>query len=329
MQPVRDTGGSVKRSFLAFAEQATHNLSETYAEWARGVAADSEVLDLLAQLERERTVPMLVFASLRAVGIPVAEWATIRRDVIRRWPAVREIIESHATQTNEAARCAVLLPLLAAIPGPLAIIEVGASAGLCLLPDRYSYRFHTAAGIRRLDPDDGPSAVVIDCDLEGTDAPTAMPDIVWRAGLDLNPLDISDPETARWLELLVWPEHNERRERLAAAAELATKHPLRIVRGDAVDAIGALAAEAPDGATVVVFHTAVLAYLTADDRDRFVDVVSTLDVRWISNEGITVTPGVRERLPREPDSDADFVVALDGDPVAFASGHGRWVRFFA
>ena len=57
---------------------------------------------------------------------------------------IREVMLSHTTQTNEPARCAVLLPLLAQLPQPLALLEVGASAGLCLLPDHYGYDYgHT------------------------------------------------------------------------------------------------------------------------------------------------------------------------------------------
>ena len=105
------------------------------------------------------------------------------------------------TQTNEAARCALMLPLLAALPQPLALLEVGASAGLCLLPDRYGYDY------------DGPPA------RRGISRPCAalpkrpaaprgqLPEIAWRAGLDLDPIDVFDPEQVRWLELLIWPGH--------------------------------------------------------------------------------------------------------------------------
>ena len=108
-------------------------------------------------------------------------------------------MRARATQTNEAGRCAVLLPVLAALPQPLALLEVGASAGLCLYPDRYAYRY----GDQVL----GAGEPVLDCAATGVAPPPARPEVVWRAGLDLNPLDVTDPADVAWLDALIWPEH--------------------------------------------------------------------------------------------------------------------------
>ena len=67
--------------------------------------------------------------------------AAFRDFTLAHWPAIEAEVRTRATQTNEAGRCAVLLPVLAALPQPLALLEVGASAGLCLYPDRYAYRY--------------------------------------------------------------------------------------------------------------------------------------------------------------------------------------------
>jgi hypothetical protein len=136
-----------------------------------------------------------------------------------------------ATQTNEPARCAVLLPLLHRIGGPIALIELGAPAGLCLIPDRYSYAYSDGTAVH---PPSGPSDVVIRCRVAAGSLPRdlAVPQIVWRAGVDLNPLDPADPDTAAWLTALVWPEHEHRRDRLAAALRLAAVAGTRIERGD-------------------------------------------------------------------------------------------------
>ena len=86
---------------------------------------------------------------------------------------MRATVLARATQTNEAGRCAVLLPFLAELPQPLALLEVGASAGLCLLPDRYSYRYDDGTD---LDPHDGPRTSLLPCALgPGVAAPGACP----------------------------------------------------------------------------------------------------------------------------------------------------------
>src|SRR5439155_17478077 len=112
-----------------------------------------------------------------------------------------EVILSHRTQTNEPARCATLLPALAQLPQPLALIEVGASAGLTLLVDHYSYDY---AGHRLAGRD--PQAPTLRCEPRGpVPLPARLPEVVWRAGLDLNPLDVNDADAMRWLSCLVWP----------------------------------------------------------------------------------------------------------------------------
>jgi hypothetical protein len=214
----------------------------------------------------------------------------------------------------------VLVPLLAALPQPLALIEVGASAGLCLYPDRYSYRY----GETVLHPQSGPSAVMVAPRLDGpVPVPERMPEVTWRAGIDLNPLDVTSDADVAWLDALVWPEHDERRERLQNAVGIVRREPPRIEKANALEALPALAVEAPKDATLVVYHSAVLAYFTADDRSAFVELVSGLNGHWISNEGLSVVPGVQERLTAQPPDPALFIVAQDGIPVAFAGGHGQ------
>lgn len=232
-------------AYRRFARIEARASSPVYEEWAEGVAGDGPVLDLVAGLPRPKRQPNLVFAAARLHGA-AGDYASFRTALIDDWGDIRRTILARSTQTNEAARCAVLLPFLAELPQPLALIEVGASAGLCLLPDRYSYRYaaeHDAGP--RLDPAEGPSAVVIDCALgPGLTAPDALPQVAWRAGIDLSPVDVRSPQACDWLETLIWPEHQQRRERLRAALEIARQDPPRVVAGDLHAALPALAAEA-------------------------------------------------------------------------------------
>jgi hypothetical protein len=334
---VNPVGGSdTAEVYVDFGEHETSS-SPCFHVWALAVAADPEVLALLDSLPEGKRQPNLVFAAARWHGAPApGPYAGLRTVLLDDWDAVRATVLSRATQTNEVGRCATLLPVLAGLPGPLALLEVGASAGLCLYPDRYSYRYDNGVS---LDPSDGPSPVVLECAVAG-DVPlpslltSGLPEVVWRGGIDLNPLDVRDDDAMRWLQTLVWPEHDDRRSRLAAAVDLARDDPPTLVRGDLNEALPALVEEVPADATLVVFHSAVLAYLSAEDRDLFALGMAVTPGHWVSNEGSRVLPTVTATLPATavPASvlgPAPFVLGLDGRAVAFTEGHGRAISFVA
>lgn len=317
MDPATHLGTrAVTDAYRAFADHEAGTSSPTYAAWARGVAADPDVAALVASLPPGSRQPNLVLAAARRHGAD-GPWASLRATLVDRWDDVRGTVLTHATQTNEAARCAVLLPFLASLPQPLALLEVGAAAGLCLLPDRWSYRYDDGTA---LDPPDGPSDVVLRCRIgAGLRPPAAMPDVAWRAGLDLAPVDVHDAEACDWLETLVWPEHDERRARLRAALAVARRDPPRVLRGDLLTDLPDLAAQAPPDATLVVLHSAVLAYVPAEVRAAFARTVTDLPGHWVANEGARVLdlPGTAH-VPR-----GSFVVAVDGVARAVADPHGR------
>lgn len=296
-----------------FAEDETPGHSSTYARLATEVAANDRLLALLdARPERERQ-PNLLFAALHWLDAPLTADAAVER-----WDEIVPILSTRRTQTNEPARCALLLPALARLPEPLALVEVGASAGLCLLYGRYAYDY----GVARV----GDGAVTLRCAVSGpVPIPDRVPEIAWRAGLDLNPLDARDPDTRRWLECLVWPEHDDRRATLRAALELAAQDPPRVERGDLLRDLPALLDEAPRDATLVVTHTAVLTYVDTATRDAFLDLLRARGAVRLGAEGQRVLP----HLGTPPDPRERFVVSTDDDVLAYASPHGRWLDWHA
>jgi hypothetical protein len=310
-------------AYLRFARDA-EGRAPLYARIARAVAADRALLDFIAALPPAKRQPNLLLAAVRLLAGTQRTPAAFRDVVLSRADEIRRVVVGHRTQTNEPARCAVLLPLLAALPQPLALLEVGASAGLCLLPDRYAYRY----GDVRL----GSSPVEIECALRGdVPVPERLPEVAWRAGIDLDPVDVADPEACRWLRALVWPDEPGREERLDAALAIARADPPRVVRGAVVELLEPLAAEAPADATLVVFHTAVLAYLSGDRIERFARAVRRLGAVWISNEAPDVVPDVAAALPAAAavslTQPGAFALAQDGRPVAWADSHGRWLHW--
>jgi hypothetical protein len=305
-------------TYREFAEREARGVSPAYERLALAVAADPSLIALIDELPPAKRQPNLLFAAVRLLGGPTDDPATFRAFVLGEWARVAAEMRARATQTNEAGRCAVLLPVLGALPQPLALIEVGASAGLCLYPDRYAYDYDGRPV--------GEGEPRLSCATTGLPALPTRPEVVWRAGLDLNPLDVTDPADVAWLEALIWPEHAARRSRLRAAAAIAAVEPPHLVRGDLVTDLPALVAQAPPGATVVVFHTSVLYQVPPPSVAAFTETVRSLPVHWVSNESPDVLP--HPDLPPPPDGSLHNVLALDGRPVAYTRSHGQAMTWF-
>lgn len=316
------TGPDTATRYRQFAEYEARGNSAVYEQWGFAVAADDDLLTRLDALPRSKRQPNLLFGATRFLGLGDADASTFLAWTKAYWDDVMTVMATRTTQTNEAGRCAVLLPALAQIPGPIALIEVGASAGVCLYPDHYSYRYETSSGPVVLDPPGGPSSVLLGCRADA-DLDVSVPDVVWRAGLDLNPLDATDPDIRAWLRALVWPGQDDRLARLDAALDVVAADPAHLVAGDLTTDLQPLIDAAPADATVVVFHSAVLAYVDPDGRDRFRDSVTASRATWISNESGGVFPDLADALPSGWDTNGRFVLSVDGRPVALTGPHGQ------
>ena len=319
---VGSDGRSTAGRYRFMGESQLRGVSPTYERLCLGVAGDAEVIERLDLLPAAKRQPNLLLGAVRFLDGPVDDYRDFRTFVLTRWDTLAATMSSRQTQTNEASRCTALVPVLAALPQPLALLEVGASAGLCLHPDRYAYRY-----------DDGPvlgtSSLVLRCRTTGpVPVPSALPTVVWRRGLDLNPLDVRDDEQMRWLRSLIWPEQTTRFDIFERALAIARENPPRIVSGDLTADLVAVAAEAPRNATLVVYHSAVLAYLDGDGRARFraqlAQLAETRPTVWVSNEG----PGVCVDI-EQPPGPVPFVLARDGAALAFTGPHGDSVDWLS
>ncbi|WP_139004551.1 DUF2332 domain-containing protein [Arthrobacter crystallopoietes] len=301
--------------------------SDCYAEWSLAISDDPQLLALIDALPYAKRQPNLVLAAARFVGAGITPYAEFRRFVLSRWPKVRQVILARSTQTNEPGRCAVFLPSLAGIAAaegkPLALLEVGASAGLVLFPDRYRYQYN--GGPILAGPASAPDAPVLPCAMTGSaPLPAEPPTISWRAGIDLNPLDSTNNDDVAWLQALIWPEQEFRR-RLRAALQMARQDPPRLVAGDLNQRLAEVVAEAPTEAAVVVLHSAVLAYLAPPARRKFAQTVREFGVHWLSNEGVQVLPQPGD-APEGIDADhvrGRFVLRHNGHAVALTGPHGQ------
>jgi hypothetical protein len=200
----------------------------------------------------------------------------------RVWPVVAEWLDGNAgaaraymaspPQTNEVRRSIALLPgflqLAAKNPGPMHLLELGASAGLNQNWDQFSY---TAAGWSR----QGTSGVLIDTDWRGgapefLDAPI---EIASRAACDQHPIDVSRTGEARRLKSYVWSDQPERLARLDAAIALALSNGTKVDKGDAADWLEGRLAARPEHGLTVVYHSVFLQYPPASTLDRIVRLI--------------------------------------------------------
>ena len=314
--------------YVRFADAEARGRSSLYEELARAVAGDREALGFLSTLPDMKRQPNLLFAAVRHLfGTPTG-WAEFRHALLAHPDAVRSLMLERSTQTNEPGRCATLLPVLARLPQPLALLEVGTSAGLCLLPDFYSFDYGREV-IRA--PAMASEPPVFQCSAnETTPLPTAAPHVVWRAGLDLSPIDASDASQVAWLETLVWPEQTARLANLRAAVKIAATVKPRVVQGDLRGSdLVRLCSEAPKDATLVVFHTAVLDYVSNPaDREAFAEQAMRLSPYWVSNEFPRVFPTIATRAGTSWPP-GRFLLSVNGSPVAWTDPHGASLEWIA
>ncbi|MFJ6652861.1 DUF2332 family protein [Microbacterium sp. NPDC091313] len=317
-----DPVDAVRERYDRFARTEAPGRSELYRGWAAGIAADPDAAATLARIPDTHRQPTLVFAVARLLGAPEAGFGVFSSWLAAHADDVVAECGRRSIQTNEPLRCAALLPALALIEGPIALLELGASAGLCLYPDRYSYRYAAEGGIRALDPAAGESAVVLQSAVRG-DAPLRMPEIVWRAGIDLEPRNPADLDDRAWIAGLVWPGERGRVERITAALDIAASDPPLLVAGDAADALPALAAQAPAGTTLVVTTPGVLAHVPRRRRGAVIDAARAAG-RWITID----EPGLHDGWRAVPDPwPGGFALALDGLVLAAVDPLGAHVAW--
>lgn len=314
----------VRERYERFARQEAPGRSDRYAEWAEGVAGDERIAGILAELSAPHRQPPLVFAVTRMLGAGLggyAEWAEFFLANAER--IVAECAQ-RTTQTNDPLRCAPLLVALSRVRGPIALLEVGASAGLCLLLDRYAYRFRDEDGSETAL---GDGSVEIVSELRGgLRAPRRLPDIVWRAGIDLHPRDPRDDADRAWISGLVWPGEAARQERVDGALDVARADPPLVVAGDASagTALADLAAGAPRDATLVITTPGVLPHLPHAARTRLREEIAGLPARWITID----PPALHDAWdpPIDAESWDGFVLAMDGRAIAQTDPLGAWIR---
>ena len=326
------------------------------------MADDPELLDWIAAVSHPRGDATLVLAAVHerllagvdggglerfysnltaAVARADDAYPEFRAFVWKHRDQLAPLLAERGTQTNEVRRCTYLLPAFvfaaARTPRPLWIVDVGASAGLNLLFDRYAYDY--GDGALAGDPS---SSVRLSTQLRDARPPTApLPRIAGRVGVDLAPVALDDADATRWLEACVWPEHVERFATLRAALALARAARPRVVAGNAAEVLPSLLATVDADAAIVVVNTNVLLYFSEAERAAYGDALRDVGARrelfWIANEHPLLLRQAGFTRSIAPSSDpAALPLAIthfhDGareeDVVADVGPHGRWLNWF-
>jgi hypothetical protein len=254
------------------------------------------------------------------------------------WDALRAVLERHGewlarfvrerpVQTNEPQRSWSLLPLFLTVARsaegrPLDLVELGASAGLNLLWDRYGYRYEAGdwgdeGSLLRLS---GEERTRVPSDLLGTEV-----GVRHRLGIDLHPVDATSEDGRRLLEAYVLDEGY--RSRVARAAEVAAAHSTKLVRGDYLELLPDLLRSRTDDALTVVFQTHSTVYLSDDSRARLRAVVDEAvadgPLAWIS------TPTPEEHGQRRGDYPLELAIWPGGERriVARTNVRGEWLEW--
>ncbi|MGW6208938.1 DUF2332 domain-containing protein [Streptomyces sp. NPDC055089] len=291
-------------TFRRFAEQQCTGLSPLYATLSHTIADNTDLLGLAAHTQPGQPAPNMLLGAIhhilrRGTQHPLAIHfsghepllADRAEDLLthfcrRHASQIRHILATRSVQTNEVGRCAVLLPAFAALQQQLAtddrhikVVDVGASAGLNLLWDRYSYDY---SGRRFTLPDSDPGTV-LSCDLRGTTPPLdlAFERFTQPLGIELNPVDVTDTEATEWLVSLTWPEQAQRMRTLNSALALAALTPPAILPGRAQDHLANVVAETPaDQHLVFVFSWSIYQIFgSPGGRDRLGSALAELSLK--------------------------------------------------
>jgi hypothetical protein len=243
--------------------------------------------------------------------------------------AIAPLIATRVTNTNEIGRSALLHPgfrvIGQAAARPLSLIEIGPSAGLNLIWDKYGVRYRKNGNVVAAINESAPLA--IDCELRGDAIPPTgpTPAISGRLGLELNPVDLTDADDRDWLRALIWPDQVSRLRRLDRAIELFALEKPSIRAGDALALLPDALSAVPHDQTPVVYHTIAVYQFSREMREAL--------------ESILTVAGLRRPLWRLSfEYDGEFYILseiryADGvreeKRLASAHPHGTWLEWFA
>jgi hypothetical protein len=299
-----------------FGEVDAAETSPLYERVAVALSESDEALRAIETAPARKRHPTVILAALHDLALAgrapalAAAYAAADGDaaaraaidtLLRMTDSVVSIAVRRRIRADETGRCAVLYPAIAEAARrvgahAVGLIDVGCSAGLNLHVDRVAITYGNGQSLG-----DVSSPVQLSSSIVGDrPVPTrAMPEVVARVGVDLDPVDVTDADDARWLRACLWPDspgHPERVARLEAQTALAATAPPLLLRGDAVEVLPDAFARVPAEALPVVTTTWALSHFSLERRLRFLhrldEAAAGRAVAWVSAEGVGVAPAI-------------------------------------
>ena len=354
-QPTSDLA-QVREYFQNFGlKQAPETGSPLYHTLCLGVLDDPDMLQLAASCLPSQPSANLLFGAVhylllggelhplrdfypdvvapeKTPRLPSSETYSLFQDFVwSHTDEIKQLITTRLVQTNVVRRTTCLLPVFAFISQeaksqPLSIIEIGSSAGLNLHWDRYHHRYEYPSG-KTIEWGNKDSAVQLSTEVRGTVSLPTLPEdlrVVWRAGVDINPIDVMNADAMRWLRALVFPEHLERHQEIEAAARIVRDNPVPIVTGDALTRLPDLLSQAPDDSRLCLYATMVLYQFSSEARKALwallAEFSKTRPVSVVIQDG--VPEGWAQLLIRDF-KDGKYTKRR----MAEAHAHGRWLEW--
>ena len=253
--------------------------------------------------------------------------------LLRMTGPVAGIAARRPVRADETGRYAVLYPAITEAArrvsaDALGLIDIGCSAGLNLNVDRVGITYSDGPSLGDpSSPVQRSSSIVHDRPIP----PRAMPEVVARIGVDLDPVDVTDADDARWLRACLPPDQPERRARLDAEMALAATAPPLLLRGNAAELLPDAIGRVPADVLPVVTTTWALSQFSVETRQRFLrrleEAAAGRTVAWVSAEGVGVAPTVPTLGDRPASGHSMIGLALCGRPAQPAEAIGRcWSR---
>jgi hypothetical protein len=340
-----ETRSATPHAFEQFARRETIDRSQLYGRLSLSIARDPELLALAAHARVGQPVPNLLFGAVQYLLLrdqtqpltmyypgltehpdPGDPFPVFRAFCLERAGEIATLLETRLVQTAHVSRCTCLLPafeLIARRTGrPLALVEIGASAGLNLLWDRYSYEY---GGGRR--HGNSRSPLQLRTELRGTrrpPLPSRLPEVATRVGLDLNPIDVRDPDQVLWLRALIWPDETGRAHQLESALEVARQDPPTVIAGDALETLPAVLATVPRDHTLCVYHSYTVNQFSARGRQHLAALFEReARHRDLYRISIEMLGGEHPRI----DLTSYRASVRSDELLAWCDAHGAWLEW--